>query len=56
MDIKNEDSSSTYVQYEIYHPYTLVKLDTDCCNDTKIIVNSPVNLSKETISLYKSLN
>ena len=55
-DIKNNELSSTYVQYEIFHPYTLAKLEMDCCKEDKITVNSPVNLDAETISLYNSLN
>jgi len=55
-DIKNNDLSSTYVQYEIYHPYTLVKINMDYCLKEKIIINSPVNLHPEILSLYKSLN
>ena len=54
-DLKSEDLSSTYVQYEIYHPYTLEMLNLDCCENIKIVINSPVILSEETISLYNSL-
>ena len=55
-DIKNDYYISTYVQYEIFHPYTLEKLDMAFCNEVKIIVNSPTNLNEQTISLYNSLN
>ena len=55
-DIKNEDLSSTVVQYEIYHPVTKKKLNLDSCKDVKIVVNVPVNLDKNTISLYDSLS
>ena len=55
-DIKSEDLSSTYVQYEIYHPITKIKLELKYCNEVKIIVNVPVNLDDSTISLYDSLS
>ena len=56
LDIKNNDLISTNVQYEIYNPYNLEKLEMDCCEKEKIIINAPVNLTEETISLYNSLN
>ena len=55
-DIKNADLTTTYVQYEIYDPNTLEKLDLKYCNDVKITVNIPVNLNDDTISLYDSLS
>ena len=54
-DLKSADLSSTYVQYEIYHPYTYDVINLDYCENIKIIINSPVNLSEETLSLYNSL-
>ena len=55
-DIKSSDLSSTYVQYEIYHPKTLKQLDLRLCNEVKIVVSVPVNLDTDTISLYDSLS
>ena len=55
-DVKNDDSSAIYVQYEIYHPYNLQKLNLSDCFDVKIEVNIPVNLDNYTISLYDSLS
>ena len=55
-DIKNNDLSSTYVQYEIYDPNTLKQLNLKYCNDVKITVSVPVNLNDNTISLYDSLS
>ena len=55
-DIKSPDLSSTYVQYEIYNPYTLEQLNMDYCKDIKIGVNVPVNLDSDTLSLYDSLS
>ena len=54
-DMKNEELSITYVQYEIFHPYSLIKLNMSFCYNKNIVINSVVNLSDETISLYKSL-
>lgn len=54
-DIKNVELSSTCVKYEIYHPYTLEKLNMEYCKEVKIVVNSPVNLDNQTIALYNSL-
>ena len=55
-DIKSEDLSSTYVQYEIYNPNTLAQLDLNFCNEVKITVNVPVNLDSDTLSIYDSLS
>ena len=55
-DIKNEDLTSTYVQYEIYHPITKEQLDLTYCKDVTIIVSVPVNLDDNTVSLYDSLS
>ena len=55
-DIKTEDSLTTYVQYEIYEPYTLSQLNLSYCKESEITINVPVNLDYETISLYRSLN
>ena len=55
-DIKNEDLSSTVVQYEIYHPVTKDKLNLDSCKDVKIVVNVPVKLDSDKVSLYDSLS
>ena len=55
-DIKSEDLSSTYVQYEIYNPYNYSKLDLNDCKEVKIVVNVPVNLDSNTLSVYDSLS
>ena len=55
IDIKNEDSSITYVQYEIYNPKTLQMISLEYCKDLSIIVNIPVNLDENTQSIYDSL-
>ena len=55
-DIKSEDLSSTYVQYEIYHPVTKIQLDLNYCSEATIVVSVPVNLDNNTISLYDRLS
>jgi hypothetical protein len=50
-DIKSPDLSSTYVQYEIYNPYTLEYIPLDICNDVKININIPITLNGTTESL-----
>ena len=56
IDIKNEDLTATYVQYEILHPKNKTKLNLNLCDKVKITVNTPVKLSTETVSLYNSLS
>ena len=56
IDIKNEDLSTTYVQYEILHPINKTNLNLNLCDKVKITVNTPIKLSTETVSLYNSLS
>ena len=55
-DIKTEDLTSTYVQYEILDPKNKTELNLNLCNKVKITINIPVKLKKETVSLYNSLS
>ena len=55
IDKKTEDLFSTYVKYEIYHPYNLSQLDLNFCKKITIIINIPINLYSDTVSLYDSL-
>ena len=54
-DIKNDDLSATYVQYEIYHPNSLVKLSLEPCNKVNIVVNVPVYLDTNSLLQYERL-
>ena len=54
VDYKSEDQKQTFVHYEIYHPYNYSLLDLSLC-DTKIIVNTPVDLDDNSIMLYENL-
>ena len=56
IDIKNEDLSMTYVQYEIYNPQTSQIMSLDVCEDVSITVNVPVNLDESTQSIYNRLS
>ncbi len=55
-DLKSEDLSSTYIQYEVYNPKTLKKISLDICEGISISINIPVNLEQNTESLYSYLN
>ena len=55
MDLKNEDSSATFVQYEIYNPNTLELVNLDICDNVTITMQIPVFLGNDTESLYASL-
>ena len=49
LDIKSEDLTSTFVQYEIYDSITGVKIDLDICLDLTIKINVPKKLDDETL-------
>ena len=55
-DIKAEDLSTTYVQYEVYHPNTLKKLNLSVCNEVQVSINVPVELYENIEILYDSLS
>ena len=54
-DIKTQNSTQTYVQYEIYDPRNFTKLNLTICKNDKISVSTPVKLSQATSSLYDIL-
>ena len=54
-DIKTEDLTQTFVQYEIYDPRDLHALDLSICKDMSICVSTPVKLDSTTSSLYDTL-
>ena len=55
-DIKNEDLTSTYVQYEIYNPITLKFISLDICKNISISVSIPITLEEKTESTYAILS
>ena len=54
-DIKSEDLTQTYVQYEVYDPINLKPLNLSICKDTKISISTPVKLGRATSNLYDNL-
>ena len=56
VDIKSDDLTSVYIQYEIFNPYTYEKINLDICKNEEIIISVPVNLTTETEELYNNLN
>ena len=54
LDVKQ--TVSTIVQYEVYHPSTLEKLDLSICKNVQISINLPVDLDDEIQSLYEILD
>ena len=55
IDIKNDDSSLTYVQFEIYNSQNTKQLSLDDCQDIPIIIKSPINLDESFDSIFISL-
>ena len=56
IDIKSEDLSSTYVQYEIYDPKTYDYINLDICEGIFINIYSPVTLKDNTEALFQSMS
>ena len=56
IDLKNEDKSITYIQYEIYNPRTLELISLDPCKNISITIDVPISLNENTQSIYNSLN
>ena len=56
IDIKSEDLSTTYVQYEIYDPKTYDYINLDICEGIFINIYSPVTLKDNTETLFQSMS
>ena len=54
-DIKDEESKSTYVQYELYHPKSKHEIDLSIC-ENKITINVPVYLDNNIEEMNDKLN
>ena len=54
VDIKK--NNLTYVQYELFHPYTLQKLNLSICKNDQISISVPTILNSETENLYNTLS
>ena len=55
IDIKNEDLTSTYIQYEIYDSKTGNKINLNNCHDLIIKINVPKKLDDETLFIFYNL-
>ena len=55
-DIKNDDLTMTFVQYEVYNPRNLKIISLEPCKNTSIIIKVPVNLNERTEIIYDSLS
>ena len=56
VDIKSEDLTSTYVQYEIYDSITGDKIELDVCKDVTIKINVPKKLDEDTLNILNNLD
>ena len=56
MDINRNDSISPQVEYLIINPYTLKKADLSICEDTKVDIYVPFNISQKDLDLYNFVN
>ena len=54
-DTKTSNLAQNFIQYEIYNPMKLERLDISICENFLITINSKVNLDNSKISLYESL-
>ena len=55
-DIRDQETKLTYVQYEIYHPYTLELIDLSICENNEISISVPVDLDQEIEEMNQKLN
>jgi len=55
VDIKSEDLTSTYVQYEIYDSVTGDKIDLSICKDVTIKIKVPKKLNDDTLNIINNL-
>ena len=56
LDLKSDDLKSTFVQYEVYNPYTLERINMDICLNYVININVPVNFDSNVEQIYNSLS
>ena len=55
VDIKRNDTVSTQIEYEVYNPINLEKLNLSLCQKTKINVYPPIELDENVLKLAKHL-
>ena len=56
VDIRREDISSTQVEYQVFNPINLNRLNLSLCNDIEINIYTPIVLDQEKYKLVKLLN
>ena len=54
IDIREEGLKIPIIEYEIYNPITLEKLELDCCKDTTIGISIPVSIDEDFLFKYNS--
>ncbi len=54
IDIKEEGLKIPIIEYEIYNPYNLEKLELDVCKDIKINISIPVSIDEDSLFKYNS--
>ena len=52
VDVYEEGLIIPIVEYEIYHPYTLEKVDMEICEKEKVQISLPVDINEEDIDKY----
>ena len=55
LDLINLNTSSIFVQYEVYNPITLRQLSLKICENLKIVLYSPVKINNSSVDLYERL-
>ena len=56
MDLKLNNTPPTIINYEVYNPKNLTKLDLSICENMKITIYSPYTPSKESLNKIIQLN
>ena len=56
VDIRRDEISSTQVEYQVFNPINLDRLNLSLCNNIKINIYTPVELDEEKYKLVKLLN
>ena len=54
IDIKEQGLKIPIIEYEIYNPINLEKLELDCCKDIKIGISIPVDIDEDSLFKYNS--
>ena len=55
LDIKRNDTISTQVEYQVFNPINLEKLNLSYCENIKIDIYPPINIDNQTYNLIRHL-